>query len=105
MLYKAITRKLIKAKIMKQIYTNDFLLNRVAGLAFDIMMIASIMAINVSVVVESGFLVTLLVLVIGGGFLTYAYVRKITKLVYQGYPDEAFLVFYGTMTMQASKKC
>ena len=102
MLYKAITRKLIKAKIMKRIYTNDFLLNRVAGLAFDIMMIASIMAINVSVVVESGFLVTLLVLVIGGGFLTYAYVRKITKLVYQGYPDEAFLVFYGTMTGTAS---
>ena len=102
MLYKAITRKLIKTKIMKRIYTNDFLLNRVAGLAFDIMMIASIMAIDVSVVMESGFLVTLLVLVVGGGFLTYAYVRMVTKRVYQGYPDEAFLVFYGTMTGTAS---
>jgi glutamate:Na+ symporter, ESS family len=102
MLYKVITRNLLRAKIMKRIYTNDFLLNRVAGVAFDIMMIASIMAIDVAVVVETGFLITLLILVIGGGFLTYAYVRFVTKKVYQGYPDEAFLVFYGTMTGTAS---
>lgn len=102
LLYKFVTRKLIQSKIMKRIYTNDFLLNRIAGLAFDIMMIASIMAIDITLVGDLGFLVTLLVLVIGGGFITYFYLGYLTKIIYPDYPHEAFLVFYGTMTGTAS---
>jgi glutamate:Na+ symporter, ESS family len=102
MLYKVITRQLIKRQWMKRIYTNDFLLNRIAGLAFDIMMIASIMAIDIAVVVEPGFLITLLVLVIGGGIITYKYLEQLASVVYPSYAEEAFLVFYGTMTGTAS---
>ncbi len=102
LLFKVVTRKLIQSKIMKRIYTNDFLLNRIAGLAFDIMMIASIMAIDITLVGDVGFLVTLLVLVIGGGMITYFYLGYLTKIVYPNYPHEAFLVFYGTMTGTAS---
>ena len=102
LLYKFVTRKLIQSKIMKRIYTNDFLLNRIAGLAFDVMMIASIMAIDITLVGDLGFLVTLLVLVIGGGFITYFYLGYLTKIIYPDYPHEAFLVFYGTMTGTAS---
>ena len=102
LLYKVVTRKLIQTKVMKRIYTNDFLLNRIAGLAFDIMMIASIMAIDITLVGDLGFLVTLLVLVIGGGLITYFYLGYLTKIVYPNYPHEAFLVFYGTMTGTAS---
>jgi ESS family glutamate:Na+ symporter len=102
MLYKVITRRLLKNHIMKRIYTNDFLLNRIVGLAFDIMMIASIMAIDVTLVADLGFLVTLLVLVLGGGLITYFYLGYVTKRVYPGYPHEAWLVFYGTMTGTAS---
>jgi ESS family glutamate:Na+ symporter len=102
LLFKVVTRKLIQFKIMKRIYTNDFLLNRIAGLAFDIMMIASIMAIDIPLIVDAGFLVTLLILVIGGGFITYFYLGYLTKIVYPNYPHEAFLVFYGTMTGTAS---
>ena len=102
MLYKVITRRLLKTHVMKRIYTNDFLLNRIAGLAFDIMMIASIMAIDVTLVADLGFLVTLLVLVLGGGLITYFYLGFVTKRVYPSYPHEAWLVFYGTMTGTAS---
>ena len=102
LLYKVVTRKLIQSKGMKRIYTNDFLLNRIAGLAFDIMMIASIMAIDITLVGDPGFLVTLLVLVIGGGLITYFYLGYLSKIVYPNYPHEAFLVFYGTMTGTAS---
>ena len=102
LLYKVVTRKLIQSKVMKRIYTNDFLLNRIAGLAFDIMMIASIMAIDITLVGDPGFLVTLLVLVIGGGLITYFYLGYLSKIVYPNYPHEAFLVFYGTMTGTAS---
>ncbi|MGA0876048.1 MAG: hypothetical protein ACO3QN_03535, partial [Bacilli bacterium] len=102
MLYKVITRQLLKRKVMKRIYTNDFLLNRIAGLAFDIMMIASIMAIDITLVSDLGFVITLLVLVVGGGLLTYAYLGLITKKVYPAYVHEAWLVFYGTMTGTAS---
>ena len=102
LLYKVITRALLKAKWMKRIYTNDFLLNRIAGFAFDIMMIASIMAIDVTLVGDPGFLVTLLVLVIGGGLITYYYLGYLSKIVYPNYTHEAWLVFYGTMTGTAS---
>jgi ESS family glutamate:Na+ symporter len=102
LLYKVITRSLLKAKWMQRIYTNDFLLNRIAGFAFDIMMIASIMAIDVTLVGDPGFLVTLLVLVIGGGLITYHYLGYLSRIVYPNYTHEAWLVFYGTMTGTAS---
>jgi ESS family glutamate:Na+ symporter len=102
LLYKVITRALLKANWMLRIYTNDFLLNRIAGFAFDIMMIASIMAIDVTLVGDPGFLVTLLVLVIGGGLITYYYLGYLSKIVYPNYTHEAWLVFYGTMTGTAS---
>ena len=102
MLYKFITKKLLQKNIMRQIYTNDFLLNRIAGFAFDVMMIASIMAIDISIVFEAGFITTLLVLTIGGTLITYFYLQYLTKKVYPDYWQEAFLIFYGTMTGTAS---
>lgn len=102
MLYKAITRQLLRKKLMKRIYTNDFMLNRIAGFAFDVMMIASIMAIDIAVVLEGGFIVTLILLGIIGAVTTYIYLGFVTKRVYPSYPHEAFLVFYGTMTGTAS---
>ena len=102
MLYKSISRTLLRRKVMKRIYTNDFMLNRVAGLAFDVMMIASIMAIDISVVLESGFILTLLTLAVVGTVATYMYLRFVTQRVYPHYPEEAFLVFFGTMTGTAS---
>lgn len=102
MLYKAITRQLLRKQLMKRIYTNDFMLNRIAGFAFDVMMIASIMAIDISVVLEGGFIVTLILLGIIGAVTTYMYLGFVTKRVYPSYPHEAFLVFYGTMTGTAS---
>lgn len=102
MLYKTVTKKLLQKNIMEKIYTNDFMLNRIAGFAFDVMMIASIMAIDVAVVAEVGFISSLLVLTIGGTFITYHYLQYLTKKVYPEYWHEAFLIFYGTMTGTAS---
>jgi ESS family glutamate:Na+ symporter len=102
MLYKVITKQLLKSKVMSRIYTNDFMLNRIAGFAFDVMMIASIMAIDISVVIEPGFLMTISILSIGGTILTYLYLEFLSHKVYPDYPHEAFLIFYGTMTGTAS---
>jgi ESS family glutamate:Na+ symporter len=102
MLYKIVTRFLLAKKLMKRLYTNDFMLNRIAGVAFDVMMISSIMAIDIAVVLDGGFLLTLLLLVVIGGIATYQYLRYITSRVYPHYEHEAFLVFYGTMTGTAS---
>jgi ESS family glutamate:Na+ symporter len=102
MLYKVISRQLLRKKVMRRIYTNDFMLNRIAGFAFDVMMISSIMAIDISVVVEPGFIITLITIGFIGGLATYGYLCFITKKVYPNYTHEAFLVFYGTMTGTAS---
>jgi len=91
--------KLIKRlKLMKRTYTNDFMLNRIAGVAFDFMIIASITAIDIEMISSVGMIVTLIVIGLVGTLSTYFYIRHVTKRVYQGYPDEAFLAFYGTLT-------
>jgi ESS family glutamate:Na+ symporter len=97
-LVKVIIKRLKKSNIMHRTYTNDFLLNRIGGFAFDFMIITSIMAIDIESISSIGMIVTLLVLGVVGGFITYYYDIFITRRVYKDYPDAAFLAFYGTMT-------
>ena len=46
MIVKAVLNFLRKKKIMKRKYINNFMQNRIAGLAFDVMIAAGIMSIN-----------------------------------------------------------
>jgi ESS family glutamate:Na+ symporter len=97
-LVKKFVKMLKKVKLMKRTYTNDFMLNRIAGVAFDFMIIASITAIDIETISSLGMIVTLIVIGIVGAVTTYFYIRYVTKRVYKGYPDEAFLAFYGNLT-------
>jgi len=97
-LVKKIVKLIKRWKLMKRTYTNDFMLNRIAGVAFDFMIIASITAIDIEMISSLGMIITLVVLGVVGTIGTYIYVRHVTRRVYQGYPDEAFLAFYGTLT-------
>lgn len=99
---KSLFGLLFKKGVMKRKYTNDFFMNRIAGIAFDVMIVSSIAAIDIESLNDSGLIVTLIILGILGLVVTYFYVRHITKRIYKGYENEAWLIFYGNLTGTAS---
>ncbi len=102
MLVKTIIRVLKKKGIMKREYRNPFLLSRISGTMFDLMVVASIAAINLSAFRHSEFVVPLILLSIAGGVASFFYVRVVSNQIFPTYRDEAFLSLYGMLTGTAS---
>ena len=99
---KAILR-FFKAKgVMHREYCNDFMLSRIAGVMFDIMVTASIGAIDLSAFNHREFVVPLALICIVGAVVSYVFIDLIAKVLFPGYRDEAFLSLYGMLTGTAS---
>lgn len=95
------TFKFLRNKnIMTRDYPNNYLLNRLSGAMFDIMIIAGIGAIEISLLVN--LILPLALLTLFGATITYFYVRKVTKYAFPAYPHEAFVSLFGTLTGTAS---
>ena len=93
--------KILKRRgIMKRQYVNNFLMNRISGFFFDLMIVAGIAAIQMDVL--KGYLGILLILGIAGLLITYTYLRFICKRIYPEYEDEQFLAMFGMLTGTAS---
>lgn len=93
--------KILKRRgVMKRQYVNNFLMNRISGFFFDLMIVAGIAAIQMDVL--KGYLGILLTLGIAGLVITYAYLRFICKRIYPEYEDEQFLAMFGMLTGTAS---
>ncbi len=102
MLVKFVLSKLRKSGVMKRDYTNNFMMNRISGFMFDIMVIASIAAIDLSAFLTPSFIVPLSIICVLGAVATYLYHRFICKRVFPMYEHEAFLSIYGMQTGTAS---
>ena len=102
MLLKAILSACKRAGILKRAYTNNFMLSRIAGVMFDIMVTASIAAIDLSAFRNREFILPLLLICVLGAVATYLYVNFVVKRLFSGYRDEAFLSLYGMLTGTAS---
>jgi ESS family glutamate:Na+ symporter len=98
--YKQIFNRLKEVKLMTHSYTNNFMLNRIAGFVFDYMIIASIALINIQVL--TNLWLPLLIVTTAGGIVTFVYLKYISKIFYSKYELEGFLSMYGTMTGTAS---
>jgi len=93
---KLILRRLVKSGIMHRKYPNNFMMNRISGVAFDLAIVAALCAISVS---ELGSLwIPVLVMTTVGGFACMLYLRYLCNYVYKDYKDEAFLAMYGMLT-------
>ena len=102
MLVKRVMTWLREKNIMHRCYTNNFMLNRISGTMFDLMVAASIAAINLEAFMRAEFVVSL-VLVCGlGALATYFYCKIVCRRLFKGYVDEAFLSLYGMLTGTAS---
>lgn len=101
-LVKNTFRGLQKKGIIKKKYSNTFMQNRIAGFMFDIMVVASIAAINLNAFTHAEFIVPLLIICVLGAVLTYIYCNIYCKKVFPDYRHEAFLSLYGMLTGTAS---
>lgn len=102
MLFKVILKFLEKKKILTRKYTNEYMLNRITGVVFDFMIVASIMSINIEIFKDTGLIVSLLILTTVGGFLTYFYLKYVIKRIYPNYEHEAYAALFGNLAGTAS---
>jgi glutamate:Na+ symporter, ESS family len=100
LLFKKIFAKLRQINIMQRRYPNDYMLNRIAGTAFDFMIIASIAAINIGDL--QGLWIPFILVTTAGGLITFVYLRYLCKRIYPDYDLEAFISMFGMLTGTAS---
>ena len=99
-LIKAIMKHFEKKKVVKKKYINNYQMDRISGVAFDLMIIAGVAAIDINVVKKYVWVIIALCAV--GTAVTFFYVRFICKRCFPGFEHEAFLVNFGTLTGTAS---
>lgn len=85
-----------KVKLMNRQYQNNYLLNRISGLAFDVMIVAGIASINIEDL--SGLWVPFILMAVAGGVITFWYLMHMCKKLYPGYVYEGFFSMYGMLT-------
>jgi len=83
-------------KIMSRNYPNNFLLQRIAGAAFDYMIAASIAALSWTALKE--YLLPVVVITTIGGFVTAWFCSFIAKRIYPDHVVENTLGMFGMMT-------
>ena len=99
-LMRTVLKKLNDWRIIKRRYTNNFLMTRTSNFFFDLMVVAGIAAIRLSILEE--FWGIMLILGIAGALTTYFYLRFATKALIKDYTEEQFLAMYGMLTGTAS---
>ena len=97
-LLKAILGMLKKTSLLKREYTNDFMQTRISGFMFDLMVIASIAAINLSAFRIQSFVISLALLCVVGTVSTYWYCDMVCRRLFQGIRHESFLGLFGMLT-------
>ncbi len=97
---KEILKLLRKTNLMHRDYVNNFLLNRIAGFAFDMMIVAGIGAIRVDLIKD--YWAVLLILAVVGVLATFLYIKFVSFKLFKNYQHEQFMVMYGMLTGTAS---
>ena len=93
---RCIFKKLHSTKIMTRQYQNNYLLSRISGLAFDIMIVAGIGSIEIDNL--RGLWLPFALMSVAGAFVTLWHLKFVCKKVYGDYYYEGLLSMYGMMT-------
>ena len=99
-LIKALLVFLRKKNVIKHKYINNYQMDRISGLAFDLMIIAGVAAIEINEI--KNYIWVLIALTVVGTIVTLIYVKFITKHCFNGLHHHMFLVNFGTLTGTAS---
>lgn len=99
-LIKGINNFLMKKKLVRRQHISAFLMTRLSGFFFDVMIVAGVAAIRINVL--SRYWAVIVILGLVGAFATYFYVHYIAKTLFPNYAEEQFMVTYGMLTGTAS---
>lgn len=98
--FKSILRVFKKQRIIQREYINNYMLNRISGFCFDIMIVAGTAAISFD---EFGkFVLPFTIICALGALVTFVYVLWVSKHLYPGYEYEGFFSMFGMLTGTAS---
>ena len=97
---KAILNKLYDKKVIKKRIINNYMMDRISGMAFDLMIVAGVAAIQLPLLAT--YWGVLLILAALGTVLTFWYVNMVSKRLFPSYRHEQFLAFFGMLTGTAS---
>lgn len=93
---RSVLGKLRKSGMMTRQYQNNYLLNRISGLSFDLMIVAGIASIDISDL--QGLWVPFLLMAVIGGIITYIYLKWVVPRMTPEYADESFVAMFGMLT-------
>jgi ESS family glutamate:Na+ symporter len=93
---RAALARLRRANVMTRQYQNNYLLSRISGLAFDLMIIGGIAIIEFSDL--RGLWLPFILMAVAGAIVTLYYLKWLCKIVYPGYYLEGLLSMYGMPT-------
>ena len=98
--FKNILKLFKKQRLMRREYINNYMLNRIGGFCFDIMIVAGTAAISFE---EFGkFILPFSIICALGAAVTFIYVLWISKHLYPDYKYEGFFSMFGMLTGTAS---
>ncbi len=95
-LMRIILSKFRKAKIMLMQYQNNYLLSRISGLFFDVMIICGIASIDFEDL--RGLWIPFVITCVVGCVGTFIHVKLFCRRIYKGYEEEGFLAMFGMLT-------
>ena len=95
-LLRVILEKMKKRGTIKRRYQDNYLLNRLSGAFFDIMIVAGIACIDVEDI--RGLVLPFILLVAAGAVVTWFHLRWVCKAVYGDYYYEGLISMYGMLT-------
>ncbi len=93
---RSLFKGLRSTKVMTHQYQNNYLLNRMSGLAFDLMIVGGIAGINFEDL--SGYWLPFILMAILGAIATFYYLNYMCKKLYPEYSKEGFFSMYGMLT-------
>ncbi len=89
-----------RANVVKKEYVNPFLMNRMGGFFFDLMIVAGIAAIRLDYIKQ--YWHVLLILGVVGAVSTYWYNHYVARKLFPRYCEQQFMAMYGMLTGTAS---
>ena len=93
---RALLEKARGKGLIRRQYQNNYLLNRISGFFFDIMIVAGIASIDLQDL--SGLWIPFALLVIAGGVVTWFWLKLVCRRVYGDYYYEGLISMYGMLT-------
>lgn len=89
-------KHLRKKKIMNRQYQNNYLLSRISGLAFDVMIVTGLACIEIKDL--KGLWIPYILMVVLGAIVTLSHLKFVCRRVYGDYYYEGLVSMFGMMT-------